>query len=107
MNAKLEESTLYIAATRPALFIGVPLPVAGFFLMTAGFVIVLFKSPFYEIVLVPMWIGARILVARDYNAANVVFLWLRLGRTRATKLKVWMLGMPAVVDGVEEVRRPS
>jgi type IV secretion system protein VirB3 len=77
MSEPLEESTLYLAATRPALFAGVPLPLAGLFLMAAGFVIVFLQNPFYEILLLPVWMAARLLVARDYNAANVALLWLR------------------------------
>jgi type IV secretion system protein VirB3 len=75
--SKLEDNTLYLAATRPALFVGVPLPVAGMFLMAAGFVIVFLQNPLYELGLMPFWAGARLLVARDYNAANVLLLWLR------------------------------
>lgn len=77
MAERLAESTLYLAATRPALFAGVPLPVAGLFLMAAGFVIVLFKNPLFELLMAPLWMGAKFLVARDYNAVNVVVLWLR------------------------------
>ena len=77
MSTRLEDSTLYLAATRPALFVGIPLPLAGMFLMAAGFVIVFLQNPFYEIILAPFWMGARVLVARDYNAANVLLLWLR------------------------------
>lgn len=77
MTERLEESTLYLAATRPALFFGVPLPVAGLFLMLAGFIIVFLKNPFYEVIILPLWIAARFIVSRDYNAVNVVLLWLR------------------------------
>ena len=77
MAERLEESMLYIAATRPALFAGVPLPVAGGFLMLAGFIIVLFKNPLFEIIMVPLWFGARVVVSQDYNAVNVLVLWLR------------------------------
>jgi type IV secretion system protein VirB3 len=73
----LEESILYLAATRPALFAGVPLPIAGGILMAAGLVIVLFQNPFYEVLMIPVWMGTRFLVARDYNGANVLLLWLR------------------------------
>jgi len=76
MAARLEEDTLYLAATRPALFAGVPLPVAGVLLMLAGFVIVILQNPLYEAVMLPLWLGARVVVARDYNAVNVVWLWL-------------------------------
>jgi type IV secretion system protein VirB3 len=77
MMERLEEETLYLAATRPALFAGVPLPLAGIMLMAAGFVIVLLKNPLYELVMLPLWFGAKVLVARDYNAVNVAMLYLR------------------------------
>lgn len=74
---RLDEDTLYLAATRPALFAGVPLPIAGVLLMTAGLVMVLMQNPLYELVMLPLWIGARTLVARDYNAVRVAGLFLR------------------------------
>lgn len=74
--AILDEDILYIAATRPALFFGVPLPIAGSFLMLGGFIIVILQNPLYELVMAPLWLGARLLVERDYNAANVIMLWL-------------------------------
>ncbi|MGI4795964.1 MAG: type IV secretion system protein VirB3 [Janthinobacterium lividum] len=77
MSERLEENTLYIAATRPALVAGVPLPVAGAFLMLAGFIIVFLKNPLFEVVMAPLWFGAKLLVSRDYNAVNVVMLWLQ------------------------------
>lgn len=77
MAERLEDSILYIAATRPALFAGVPLAVAGAFLMMAGFIIIFLQNPLYEVVMIPLWFGARVVVARDYNAVNVVVLWLR------------------------------
>jgi len=76
MAERLEEDTLYLAATRPALFAGVPLPVAGAFLMLAGFVIVILQNPLYEMVMVPLWLGARVVVSRDYNGVNVLYLYL-------------------------------
>jgi type IV secretion system protein VirB3 len=59
------------------LFAGVPLPVAGAFLMLAGFVIVILQNPLYELVMAPLWFGAKVVVSRDYNAVNVVYLYLR------------------------------
>ena len=59
------------------MFAGVPLPVAGAFLMLAGFVIVLLQNPLYEMLMVPLWFGARVVVSRDYNAVNVLYLYLR------------------------------
>ena len=73
----LQTDTLYLAATRPAMFMGVPLALGAIFLMLTGFIGVLFKNPLYLVVMVPLWFAARELVARDYNAVGVVLLYLR------------------------------
>jgi type IV secretion system protein VirB3 len=73
----LEVDTLYLAATRPALFMGVPLIVAVAFMMLGGFIIVLLENPLYELVLIPLWLAAKVLVSRDYNAVGVAMLFLR------------------------------
>ena len=51
-------------------------PCALSFLMLAGFVIVILQNPLYELVMLPLWFGARVVVSRDYNAVNVVYLYL-------------------------------
>lgn len=77
MMEPLETDTLYLAATRPAMFMGVPLVLVTFFLMLAGLIEVILKNPLYLLVIVPLWFATRELVARDYNAAGVVLLYLR------------------------------
>jgi type IV secretion system protein VirB3 len=77
MDERLEENQLYLAATRPALFMGVPVALAGILVMGAGFVIVIAQNLLYELIMAPLWMGARILVQRDYNAISVTLLWLR------------------------------
>jgi type IV secretion system protein VirB3 len=88
MVERLEEDTLYLAATRPALFAGVPLPVAGAFLMIAGFIIVILQNPLYEMIMLPLWFGARVVVARDYNAVGVLYLYLKTA-ARGLDAGVW------------------
>ena len=73
----LEVDTLYLAATRPAMFMGVPLALGAVFLMLTGLIVVLFKNPLYLAIMIPLWLAARELVARDYNAVGVVLLYLR------------------------------
>lgn len=85
---KLDEDTLFLAATRPALVAGVPLPLAGVFLMLAGFIVVLFGNPLYEVLMVPLWFGAKMLVSRDYNAVNVAYIAIRTSG-RAIDKSVW------------------
>lgn len=73
----LETDTLYLAATRPAMFMGVPLAVGALLIMLGGLVVVIMRNPFYLGVMVPLWFAARALVSRDYNAVGVVLLFLR------------------------------
>ncbi|RZS76862.1 type IV secretion system protein VirB3 [Phyllobacterium myrsinacearum] len=88
MNDRLEETTLYLAATRPALFMGVPLPIAGGMMMLGGFIMVLLQNPLYELILLPMWYGIKLVVERDYNAGTVVFLFLK-SAGRGIEAPVW------------------
>ena len=73
----LQTDTLYLAATRPALFMGVPMALGAIFLMLTGLIVVLLKNPLYLGIMIPLWFAARELVARDYNAVGVVLLYLR------------------------------
>jgi type IV secretion system protein VirB3 len=73
----LETDTLYLAATRPAMFMGVPLAVGAIFLVLTGLIVVILKNPLYLMMTLPLWFAARELVARDYNAAGVALLYLR------------------------------
>lgn len=73
----LQTDTLYLAATRPTLFYGVPLSLAGPLIMLPGIIVVLLKNPLWLIVMVPIWFGARAIVARDYNAVGVWMLYLK------------------------------
>jgi type IV secretion system protein VirB3 len=84
----LETDTLYLAATRPAMFLGVPLALGALLLMVAGFIVVLLKNPLYLVVMAPLWFAARELVARDYNATAVVLLYLRTAG-RAVDSRPW------------------
>ncbi len=74
---KLETHTLYLAATRPAMFMGVPLALGAIFLMMTGLIVILLKNPLYLALMAPLWFAARELVARDYNAVGVVLLFLK------------------------------
>ncbi len=84
----LEADTLYLAATRPAMFMGVPLSLGAMLLMLAGLIVVLFKNPLYLTIMAPLWLAARELVARDYNAVGVVLLYLRTAG-RSVDSKRW------------------
>ena len=82
----LETDTLYLAATRPVMFMCVPLAVGAIMLVATILIVVVLKNPLYLIMMVPVWFAARELVARDYNAVGVALLYLRTaGRSVDTK----------------------
>ena len=76
----LTEDPLHVAATRPALMWGLPLPLALALFVIGAEVQVVFKGltgVAWALALVaPVWVAARFLVARDYNAVGVAVLWL-------------------------------
>jgi len=84
----LETDTLYLAATRPAMVMGVPLTVFAILLMVAGFIIVLMRNPLYLLVMIPLFYATREVVARDYNAIGVVLLYLKTAG-RSVDSKKW------------------
>ena len=69
---------MHVAATRPALMWGLPLPLALALFVIGAEVQVVFKGltgVAWALALVaPVWIAARFLVARDYNAVGVAVL---------------------------------
>lgn len=71
----LDHDPLFVAATRPALFLGLPIGLVAVMLVLFGLIIVLIQNPLYEIVVLPLWLGARELVRYDYNAVRVAGLW--------------------------------
>ena len=70
------------------MFMGVPLSLGAMLLMLAGLIVVIFKNPLYLVVMAPLWLAARELVARDYNAVGVVLLYLRTAG-RSVDSKRW------------------
>jgi type IV secretion system protein VirB3 len=73
----LAETTLHVAATRPALLWGLPLQLAATFVIAFGVIAVAMHNMLYGAVLAPLWFAAGLLVRRDYNAIRVTALWLR------------------------------
>lgn len=86
-----EEEVLLVAATRPALmpFVGLPHGLAIVFVCTAMELVVLTKSFFYDLFLIPVWAAIFLYVRHDYNAVHILSLWLW---SKAKSLDVWRWG---------------
>lgn len=87
--AGIQRDPLFVAATRPALFLGLPLEMAVAIVMIGALVVIFGHNPFYLALLLPLWFGARWLVRYDYNAPRVAWLWFRTKATGAGENRVW------------------
>jgi type IV secretion system protein VirB3 len=73
----LEETPLFVAATRPALIWGLPLGLWVLFIMVLALIMIIAQNPLYEIGMIPVWFVIRLLVRYDYNAIRIGSLWLQ------------------------------
>jgi type IV secretion system protein VirB3 len=75
-DQELEASPLFVAATRPAMVLGLPIGLAVVFMMAVAAIMITVQNPFYELALIPAWIVAREVVRLDYNGVRIAQLWL-------------------------------
>ena len=72
--------TLFLAVTRPALWLGIPIEAGVLIGMSAGIIITQFGNPLYAAAFAAVgYFVARIVVRRDVNAFRLLMLW---GRTK-------------------------
>ena len=80
-EARPTEDTLFLALTRPALWLGVPLEATLLIAMATVLTLLLTSNPLYAIGLGgALLAAARLIVRTDYNMFRLIFLW---GRTKA------------------------
>lgn len=92
---QIQRDPLFVAATRPALFLGLPIEMVVPILMVGAIVVIFGHDPLYLVVLGPLWFGARGLVRYDYNAPRVAWLWFRTKATGAGENQIWGGSSPA------------
>jgi type IV secretion system protein VirB3 len=102
---ELEASPLFVAATRPALVLGLPIGLAVLFMIGAALVMILLQNPFYELGLVPLWLLVREIVRYDYNGVRIFTLFLQ---TKAPSFDAhhWGGASPAPFPIRQPRRRP-
>ena len=83
-----QRDPLFVAATRPALFLGLPIEMAVAIIMIGAMIVIFGHNPFYLTLVLPLWFGARWLVRYDYNAPRVAWLWFRTKATGAGKIRL-------------------
>jgi type IV secretion system protein VirB3 len=85
MDDRLQWDALSVGATRPAMLKGVPFAFIPIIFFGPVIVVFLTWNPVWLLLMVPLTIAARALVARDHNMPRVLLLWLLSGTAFADR----------------------
>ena len=69
------QDTLHVGATRPAMFLGLPVKLTLLLLGSAYIVAVNVSLLWAAAFLVPAYVGARLAVRRSFYGINILFVW--------------------------------
>ncbi len=72
----LTEDTLFLACTRPAMLLGVPLEAMSVNIIVTGLVFLVGGTPVYLLAGLVLHFLFRAVVKTDHNAFRVLFIWL-------------------------------
>ena len=97
------EDLLFLALTRPALWLGVPLEAALLIAIGSVFVLLVLSNPLYAMALAgSLLAAARLIVRTDYNMFRLIFLWGRTkGRARNREFWAGSTYSPLISQGVK------
>ena len=85
--AALEDDTLFLACTRPAMIAGVTMEAMGINVMASALLFLVCGSILYGLVAIPIHLTCRGIVRYDHNAFRILVAWLDTrGRARNTHL---------------------
>ena len=83
MDEQVNTHTLFLACTRPAMFLGVP---TAAFVLNGLMTMVIFivsKNFAFLLIIIPVHYLFRLIVRKDVNQFNILYLWLQTkGRGR-------------------------
>jgi type IV secretion system protein VirB3 len=83
-DESLNQDTLFLALTRPPLWLGVPVEATLMIAMTGVLILMLVGNPVYALAIGgSLLAAARVIVRSDYNMFRLLLLWTRTkGRAR-------------------------
>lgn len=83
MEERVSSDTLFLALTRPPLWLGVPVEAAILIAMTAVLLLMVLGNPVYSLAIGgSLLTSARLIVRSDFNMFKLLFLWCQTkGRT--------------------------
>lgn len=83
VSAALEEDTLFLACTRPAMIAGVTMEAMGFNIMLTTILYIVAGSVAYALVGIVFHLVFRALVKHDHNMFRILLAWVETrGRSR-------------------------
>ena len=83
----LEDYTLFLACTRPAMIAGVTMEAMGINVIASALLFLVCGSLLYGLVAIPIHLICRAVVRYDHNAFRILVAWLDTrGRSRNTGL---------------------
>lgn len=84
----LEDDTLFLACTRPAMIAGVTMEAMGINVMASALLFLVCGSILYGLVAIPIHLICRGIVRYDHNAFRILVAWLDT-RGRARNAHLW------------------
>lgn len=101
---RLIEDTLFLACTRPAMVLGVPMEAVGLNLIASAVAFLAGGSALYLLTAPSLHLVFRAICADDPNAFRVLYLWLA-GRVQARGARLWGGASPSPLPALR--RRPG
>ena len=94
-DERITEDTLFLACTRPAMVLGVPVEAMGMNVIVTGFVYLVGHSLLYLSLGVALHFLFRAIVKHDHNAFRVLFMWFETkGRALDDHVREHACGVP-------------
>jgi len=75
-DEKINEDTLFLALTRPAMILGVPMEAFAASCGLGGLAMIVTDSVFFLFLALPLLLISRMIAERDHNAFRILFRWL-------------------------------
>lgn len=88
MRRGLAHDTLFLACTRPAMTLGVPIEALALITIVTTLVFIVMKNPLYLALGIPVWLLCRALAGQDHNCFRALFLWVDT-KGRCRNSAVW------------------
>jgi type IV secretion system protein VirB3 len=85
---RLTEDTLFLACTRPAMVLGVPMEAMGLIMVVSAVAFLAGDSLLYLLVAPALWLTCRAICRTDHNAFRILLMFIQT-KGRARNQALW------------------